>query len=144
MGNEKIRYIGFQDEVCRLRYTIAKYKEHDKKRNQYMALLERTNKQLRLQLEELVQRHREEIDEMVAAYNGAKPLIADPSHRAYVYELVEHAAEGSKLKKKYENIKEEFKKLLDQNNRLKGQVQSLRESVEALENVIKSLRNGQQ
>lgn len=145
MEEDGLQYIEFQNEECRLRYTIAKYKEHDKKRNRYMAHLERQNDRYRQRiesLEALTERQHEEIDELMDAYDGAKPLIADRSHRAYVYELLKRATEGSKLKRKCENIEEENKTLHNKNKRLKEHNQSLKEKVEALENVIKSLHNG--
>ena len=41
MEEEGLQYIEFQNEECRLRYTIAKFKEYDKKRKRYIAHLER-------------------------------------------------------------------------------------------------------
>lgn len=76
------------------------------------------------------------------AYDGAKPLIADRSHRAYVCELIKRANEARKLKRKCDNIEEENKTLHDKNKQQKEHIQSLKEKVEALENVIKSLHNG--
>lgn len=104
-------------------------------------MLER-NKQKIESLEALTERQHEEIDELMDAYDGAKPLIADRSHRAYVYELIKRANEASKLKRKCDNIEEENKTLHDKNKRQKEHIQSLKEKVEALENVIKSLHNG--
>ena len=145
MEEEGLQYIEFQNEECRLRYTIAKFKEYDKKRKRYIAHLERMlgrNKQKIESLEALTERQHEEIDELMDAYDGAKPLIADRSHRAYVYELIKRANEASKLRRKCDNIEEENKTLHDKNERQKEHIQSLKEKVEALENVIKSLHNG--
>lgn len=142
MKENGLQYIAFQDEECRLRYIIAKFKEYDKKRKHYIAHLEHLNERYRQKIESLEARQHEEIDELMNAYDGAKPLIADRSHRAYVYELLKRANEVSKLKRKCDNIEEENKTLHDKNKRLKEHVQSLKEKVEALENVIKSLHNG--
>lgn len=145
MEEEGLQYIAFQDEECRLRYTIAKFKEYDKKRKRYIAHLERLIERYRQKiesLEALTERQHEEIDELMDAYDGAKPLIADRSHRAYVYELIKRANEARKLKRKCDNIEEENKTLHDKDKRQKEHIQSLKEKVEALENVIKSLHNG--
>lgn len=45
MDDDGIQYIKFMNEECRLRYLIDKYKEHDKKRNRYIAHLLRMNDQ---------------------------------------------------------------------------------------------------
>ncbi len=91
MDENEIRYVEFMDEECRLRYLISKYKEHDKKRNRYIAHIENLYEQQRAKskrLEALTERQHEEIEELMNAYDGAKPLIADKNHRAYVYELL--------------------------------------------------------
>lgn len=133
-----IHYIQFQDEVCRLRYIIKKYKKHDKKRNRYMAHLQRmydTQREKVKRLEALTERQHEEIDELMDAYNGAKPLIADRAHRAYVYELIKRSTESSKNKRTADYLTEE-------NGRLKEENNGLKERIKALEAVIKSLHNG--
>lgn len=99
MDDDGIQYIKFMNEECRLRYLIDKYKEHDKKRNRYIAHLLRMNDQQAekiKRLEALSERQHEEIDELMDAYDGAKPLIADKAHRAYVYELIKRANEAKK------------------------------------------------
>lgn len=132
------RRIEFADEVSRLRYTIAKYKEHDKKRNNYIAHLIRQNETLVekvKRLEKLTEQQHEEIDELIAAYDGAKPLIADPEHKAWVYELV----------KKAQQLKEARRiagQLGRDNNQLKEKNKELADHISALEDIIKRLHNG--
>lgn len=138
MADGDIQYIQFPDELSRLRYTIAKYKEHDKKRNRYVAHLQRMYEQQRekvKRLEALTEHQHEEIDELMAAYDGAKPLISDKSHRAYVYELLKKAIESS-------NNKREAERLNKANIRLNEENESLKERNKALEQIIKNLHNG--
>lgn len=138
MEEEGLQYIEFQDELCRLRYTIAKYKEHDKKRNRYIAHLLRMNDQQAekiKRLEALSERQHEEIDELMDAYDGAKPLIADKAHRAYVYELIKRANEAKKNRRVVE-------KLTTENTRLSEENKGLKDRVKALETIIKNLHNG--
>lgn len=140
MNDDGIQYIKFQDEESRLRYLISKYKEHDKKRNRYVAHLMRQNEQLTdkvKRLEALTERQHEEIDELMDAYNGAKPLIADKAHRAYVYELIKRSKESTKNKKAVERLTEE-------NNRLSEANKDYSEKIKALETIIKNLHNGNQ
>lgn len=140
MDDDGIRYIQFQDEESRLRYLIDKYKKHDKKRNNYIAHLTRQNEQLldkTKRLEALTERQHEEIDELMDAYNGAKPLIADKAHRAYVYELIKRSNESKKNKRAVE-------KLTAENSRLSEENKELKEKIKALETIIKNLHNGKQ
>lgn len=140
MDDDGIQYIQFQDEESRLRYLISKYKEHDKKRNRYIAHLMRQNEQLLdkvKRLEGLTERQHEEIDELMDAYNGAKPLIADKAHRAYVYELIKRSKESTKNKRSVE-------KLTAENNRLSEKNKDYKERIIALETIIKNLHNGKQ
>lgn len=138
MNDDGIQYIQFQDEESRLRYTISKYKEHDRKRNRYIAHLLRQNEQLiekNKRLEALTERQHEEIDELMDAYNGAKPLIADKAHRAYVYELIKRSNESTKNKRAVERLTAE-------NSRLSEENKDYGEKIKALETVIKNLHNG--
>lgn len=138
MDDAGIQYIQFQNEECRLRYTISRFKEYDKKRNRYIAHLTRMNEQLSekvKRLERLTERQHEEIDELMDAYNGAKPLIADKAHRAYVYELIKRANESSKNKRDVERLSTDNARLTDDNN-------NLRDRVKALETIIKNIHNG--
>ena len=140
MDDDGIRYIQFQDEESRLRYLIDKYKKHDKKRNNYIAHLTRQNEQLldkTKRLEALTERQHEEIDELMDAYNGAKPLIADKAHRAYVYELIKRSNESKKHKRAVDKLTEENSHLSEENKELK-------EKIKALETIIKNLHNGKQ
>lgn len=140
MDDDGIRYIQFQDEESRLRYLIDKYKKHDKKRNNYIAHLTRQNEQLldkTERLEALTERQHEEIDELMDAYNGAKPLIADKAHRAYVYELIKRSNESKKNKRAVD-------KLTAENSRLSEENKELKEKIKALETIIKNLHNGKQ
>lgn len=138
MDDDGIRYIQFQDEESRLRYLIDKYKKHDKKRNNYIAHLTRQNEQLldkTKRLEALTERQHEEIDELMDAYNGAKPLIADKAHRAYVYELIKRSKESTKNKRAVD-------KLTAENSHLSEENKELKEKIKALETIIKNLHNG--
>ena len=138
MDDDGIRYIEFENEEARLRYLICKYKEHDKKRNNYIAHLMRMNEQQSekiKRLESLTERQHEEIDELMDAYNGAKPLIADKAHRAYVYELIKRSNESSKNKRMVEI-------LTDKNTSLSEENKNLNNRVIALETIIKKLHNG--
>lgn len=140
MNDDGIRYIQFQDEESRLRYLIDKYKKHDKKRNGYIAHLTRQNEQLLdkiKRLEALTERQHEEIDELMDAYNGAKPLIADKAHRAYVYELIKRSNESKKNKRAVE-------KLTVENSRLSEENKEYKDKIKALETIIKNLHNGKQ
>lgn len=140
MDDDGIRYIQFQDEESRLRYLIDKYKKHDKKRNNYIAHLTRQNEQLldkTKRLEALTERQHEEIDELMDAYNGAKPLIADKAHRAYVYELIKRSNESKKNKRAVD-------KLTAENSHLSEENKELKEKIKALETIIKNLHNGKQ
>ncbi|TGY80984.1 hypothetical protein [Lepagella muris] len=140
MDDDGIRYIQFQDEESRLRYLIDKYKKHDKKRNNYIAHLTRQNEQLldkTKRLEALTERQHEEIDELIDAYNGAKPLIADKAHRAYVYELIKRSKESTKNKRAVD-------KLTAENSHLSEENKELKEKIKALETIIKNLHNGKQ
>ncbi len=140
MDDDGIRYIQFQDEESRLRYLIDKYKKHDKKRNNYIAHLTRQNEQLldkTKRLEALTERQHEEIDELMDAYNGAKPLIADKAHRAYVYELIKRSKESTKNKRAVD-------KLTAENSHLSEENKELKEKIKALETIIKNLHNGKQ
>lgn len=140
MDDDGIRYIQFQDEEFRLRYLIDKYKKHDKKRNNYIAHLTRQNEQLldkTKRLEALTERQHEEIDELMDAYNGAKPLIADKAHRAYVYELIKRSKESTKNKRAVD-------KLTAENSHLSEENKELKEKIKALETIIKNLHNGKQ
>ena len=140
MNDDGIRYIQFQDEESRLRYLIDKYKKHDKKRNNYIAHLTRQNEQLldkTKRLEALTERQHEEIDELIDAYNGAKPLIADKAHRAYVYELIKRSKESKKHKRAVE-------KLTAENSRLSEENKEYKDKIKALETIIKNLHNGKQ
>ena len=122
MDDDGIRYIQFQDEESRLRYLIDKYKKHDKKRNNYIAHLTRQNEQLldkTKRLEALTERQHEEIDELMDAYNGAKPLIADKAHRAYVYELIKRSKESTKNKRAVDKLTAENSHLSEENKELK-------------------------
>lgn len=138
MDDDGIQYIKFMNEECRLRYLIDKYKEHDKKRNRYIAHLLRMNDQQAekiKRLEALSERQHEEIDELMDAYDGAKPLIADKAHRAYVYELIKRANEAKKNRRVVEKLTTENTRLSEENKGLKGRVK-------ALETIIKNLHNG--
>lgn len=138
MDDDGIQYIKFMNEECRLRYLIDKYKEHDKKRNRYIAHLLRMNDQQAekiKRLEALSERQHEEIDELMDAYDGAKPLIADKAHRAYVYELIKMANEAKKNRWVVE-------KLTTENTRLSEENKGLKDRVKALETIIKNLHNG--
>ena len=138
MDDDGIQYIKFMNEECRLRYLIDKYKEHDKKRNRYIAHLLRMNDQQAekiKRLEALSERQHEEIDELMDAYDGAKPLIADKAHRAYVYELIKRANEAKKNRRVVE-------KLTTENTRLSEENKGLKDRVKALETIIKNLHNG--
>lgn len=138
MDDDGIQYIKFMNEECRLRYLIDKYKEHDKKRNRYIAHLFRMNDQQAekiKRLEALSERQHEEIDELMDAYDGAKPLIADKAHRAYVYELIKRANEAKKNRRVVE-------KLTTENTRLSEENKGLKDRVKALETIIKNLHNG--
>jgi len=140
MDDDGIRYIQFQDEESRLRYLLDKYKKHDKKRNNYIAHLTRQNEQLldkTKRLEALTERQHEEIDELMDAYNGAKPLIADKAHRAYVYELIKRSKESTKNKRAVD-------KLTAENSHLSEENKELKEKIKALETIIKNLHNGKQ
>ena len=140
MNDDGIRYIQFQDEESRLRYLIDKYKAHDKKRNGYIAHLIRQNEQLIekiKRLEALTERQHEEIDELIDAYNGAKPLIADKTHRAYVYELIKRSNESQKNKR-------EVERLTAENYRLSEENRDFKDRIKALETIIKNLHNGKQ
>ena len=140
MDDDGIRYIQFQDEESRLRYLIDKYKNHDKKRNNYIAHLTRQNEQLldkTKRLEALTERQHEEIDELMDAYNGAKPLIADTTHRAYVYELIKRSNESKKNKR-------EVERLTAENCRLSEENRDFKDRIKALETIIKNLHNGNQ
>jgi len=138
MDDDGIQYIKFMNEECRLRYLIDKYKEHDKKRNRYIAHLLRMNDQQAekiKRLEALSERQHEEIDELMDAYDGAKPLIADKAHRANVYELIKRANEAKKNRRVVE-------KLTTENTRLSEENKGLKDRVKALETIIKNLHNG--
>lgn len=138
MDDDGIQYIKFMNEECRLRYLIDKHKEHDKKRNRYIAHLLRMNDQQAekiKRLEALSERQHEEIDELMDAYDGAKPLIADKAHRAYVYELIKRANEAKKNRRVVE-------KLTTENTRLSEENKGLKDRVKALETIIKNLHNG--
>lgn len=138
MDDDGIQYIKFMNEECRLRYLIDKYKEYDKKRNRYIAHLLRMNDQQAekiKRLEALSERQHEEIDELMDAYDGAKPLIADKAHRAYVYELIKRANEAKKNRRVVE-------KLTTENTRLSEENKGLKDRVKALETIIKNLHNG--
>ena len=138
MDDDGIRYIQFQDEESRLRYLIDKYKKHDKKRNNYIAHLTRQNEQLldkTKRLEALTERQHEEIDELMDAYNGAKPLIADKAHRAYVYELIKRSKESTKNKRAVD-------KLTAENSHLSEENKELKEKIKALETIIKNRQTG--
>lgn len=138
MDDDGIRYIQFQDEESRLRYIIAKFKEHDKKRGRYINHLIRVTEQQKekiQRLEKLTERQHEEIEELMNAYDGAKPLIADRKHRAYVYELLKRATESSNYKNQCDNLANTNKQLSQHN-------QELKEKVNALETIIKNLHNG--
>ena len=138
MDDDGIQYIKFVDEESRLRYIISKYKEHDKKRNGYIAHLMRQNEQLiekNKRLEALTERQHEEIDELMDAYDGAKPLIAYKAHRAYVYELIKRANESTKNKRTVE-------KLTEENSRLSEENIGYKDRIESLETIIKNLHNG--
>lgn len=138
MDDDGIQYIKFMNEECRLRYLIDKYKEHDKKRNRYIAHQLRMNDQQAekiKRLEALSERQHEEIDELMDAYDGAKPLIADKAHRAYVYELIKRANEAKKNRRVVE-------KLTTENTRLSEENKGLKDRVKALETIIKNLHNG--
>lgn len=137
MDDDGIQYIKFMNEECRLRYLIDKYKEHDKKRNRYIAHLLRMNDQQAekiKRLEALSERQHEEIDELMDAYDGAKPLIADKAHRAYVYELIKRANEAKKNRRVVEKLTTENTRLSEENKGLNR--------VKALETIIKNLHNG--
>lgn len=138
MDDDGIQYIKFMDEESRLRYLIAKYKKHDKNRNLYIAQLMQMNEKQSEQikrLEALTERQHEEIDELMDAYDGAKPLIADKAHRAYVYELIKRSNEAKKNRRAMEQ-------LTNENNRLSEENKSLKDRVNALETIIKNLHNG--
>lgn len=127
MDDDGIQYIKFMNEECRLRYLIDKYKEHDKKRNRYIAHLLRMNDQQAekiKRLEALSERQHEEIDELMDAYDGAKPLIADKAHRAYVYELIKRANEAKKNRRVVEKLTTENTRLSEENKGLKDRVKS--------------------
>lgn len=88
-------------------------------------------------LEALTERQHEEIDELMDAYNGAKPLIADKAHRAYVYELIKRSKESTKNKRAVD-------KLTAENSHLSEENKELKEKIKALETIIKNLHNGKQ
>ena len=127
-------FINFPDEISKLRYTIAKFKEYDKKRKRYLCHLE--NEIIRLkervkELEGLTMRQHEEIDELIDAYECAKPLIADPKHKAYVYELVKRSREASRWRKQAEKVDE-----------LRKEIADLKEQNKGLKTIIHNLHNG--
>ena len=132
MENDKIRYIKFIDEVSRLRYLISKYKKHDSKRKEYIDELKEKVKSL----EAVKERQKEEIDELIDAYNGAKPLIADKAHRAYVYELIKRSKDSQKNKRAVERLTAENCRLSEENKNYKDRIK-------ALETIIKNIHNGQ-
>lgn len=134
----KIKYIKFISEECRLRYLINRYKEHDKKRNRYIEeLLAEIDR-----LKKLTERQHEEIDELIDAYDNAKPLILSPKQKAYIYELIKRSRESSNYKIKCENLTTANKQLSDKNKKLKEKNAALTERVQALEEIIKQLHNG--
>lgn len=134
----KIKYIKFVSEECRLRYLVNRYKEHDKKRNRYIEeLLAEIDR-----LKKLTERQHEEIDELIDAYDNAKPLILSPKQKAYIYELIKRSRESSKYRIKCENLTTANKQLSDKNKKLKEKNAALTERVQALEEIIKQLHNG--
>lgn len=138
MDNDGIKYIEFVDEESRLRYLIKKYKEHDRKRNRYITHVENLYEQQKgksQRLQGIVERQHEEIQELMDAYNSAKPLIQDKNYKAYVYELLKRSNESSKNKRRADKLEEEAKSLRQENKDLK-------ERIAALETIIKDKHNG--
>ncbi len=129
----KIKYIKYHNEECRLQYLVNRYKEHDRKRNRYieelLAEIERLN--------QLTQHQHEDIDELIDAYENAKPLVQNPKQKAYIYELIKRSRESSNFKSKCQNLTETNKQLSDKNRKLKEKNTALTERIHALEEIIK-------
>lgn len=121
--------------VERLRFTIARYKEHDKKRKRYilnlMDEIENAKKRVK-QLELLTERQHNEIDELIDAQENAKPLIANPNQKACVYKLlqrIEHLKPFASL----------YNKAMERCDRQELRIKELEELVKALQENIKTL-----
>lgn len=138
MEDDGIRFIQFESEEARLRYIIAQFKKYDAKRKRHMAHLQNLNDRYRdriKELEKLTEHQHEEIDTLIASYDGAKGLIQNPSQRAWVYELIKKANDGKQYKTERDGLIGRTKQLQEQNK-------SLSERVKALEEIIKNLHNG--
>lgn len=126
------------DELSRLRYLVAKYKEHDKKRTRYMNHLERINETYRNKIKEyekLTERQHDEIDELIAAYDRAKPLIANPDQKAYVYELLERIKELKPYKAEYGRIAKRAESQEARIAELEEMVKALKENIKRLHKI---------
>ena len=136
--SSQIKFIKFVSEECRLRYLVNRYKEHDRKRKRYieelLAEIER--------LKKITEHQHEEIDELIDAYDNAKPLIQNPKQKAYIYELIKRSRESSNYRIKCENLTIANKQLSDKNKKLKEKNTALTERIQALEEIIKRLHNG--
>lgn len=127
-GSKRGNFSNF-DEVTRLRYTIARFKEYDRKRKTYLRNLEHACENYRNKIKEyeaLTERQHYEIDELMNAYENSKPLIDNPSQKAYVYELLHRIDYLKPFEKLYKEAVNEC--------------QSLNARITELEQLIKSLR----
>lgn len=141
MEDEKDPNFGFFepfDELSRLRYLVTKYKAHDKKRTAYMHRLERLNETYRNKIKEyekLTERQHDEIDELIAAYDRAKPLIADPDQKAYVYELLLRIQDLKPYKADYNRVASELERKGKRINELEELVAALKENIKRLHKI---------
>ena len=138
---EGVPYIGFPDEVSRMKYTIEKFKRYDSRRKNYIANLHQEIASLKEKvksLESLTERQHEEIDELIDAYNCAKPLISDPKQKAYVYELIRRSREGKSDRKKaaqYDALAQENRNLREENKSLKQIIHNLHNGTGKKQNI---------
>lgn len=121
---EKVgHFTNFDDEVYRLRYIIAKFKEYDAKRKLYVQQL----RQRIRELENLTEQQHLDMDALIEAYNCARPLIANPKEKATIYELIKRSRERDTYKQRCEN----------QNN----YISQLRTRIQKLETRIEKYKN---
>ena len=127
-------------ELQRLRNTIAKFKEYDKRRTKYLRSLE---EQVNLitkaneQLNETLKQKEEDIENLLQVINDAKPLILHPKEKAYLYDLIMKVRGYKNLKQKADKVdrlNEEIRKHIKDKKELKELNKALKQQIKILGN----------
>lgn len=127
-------------ELKRLRNTIAKFKEYDKRRTKYLRSLE---EQVNLitkaneQLSETLKQKEEDVENLLEVISDAKPLIEHPKEKAYLFELIMKVRGYNNIRQKankVDKLNEEIRKHIKDKKELKEENKTLKQQIKILNN----------